>query len=71
MIQEKLTESFPITSVNREDLEEILTREQIERLDDDDMHWIARKMSDIYCETRFWIDLEFWAECVLEKKDKQ
>jgi hypothetical protein len=62
---------FPITSVCRADLQEILSGSAIARLNDGDMQEIARKMANAYCENVFWIDLEIIAEFVLDKQKDQ
>lgn len=59
---------YNITSVCRADLQQILTSEEIARLDDGDMEYIARKMADAFCDTVFWEALEVLAEDVIEGK---
>jgi hypothetical protein len=49
---------FPITSVCRADLQDKFTAQQIARLDDGQMHYLAGKMADAYCDLMFWQDLE-------------
>lgn len=53
-------EYFKITSVAREDLEEIGF--DTSGIDDDDMERLAGKMADAYLDNGFWIDLPIIAE---------
>jgi hypothetical protein len=63
--------SFPITSVCREDLLQAgFKREDIAKLDDDDMTYLASKMADAYMNV-FWIDLGIIAEEIIERKTKK
>jgi len=57
---------FNITSVCRADLERFSSEEQIAKLDDGHMEYLASKMADAYCDQVFWIDLEIIAEHILE-----
>ena len=49
---------FPIASVCREDLQEILADEEIAGLSDTDMQTIADKMAEAYITTNYWDSLE-------------
>ena len=66
---EKENGFFVVTRIHRDDLTESLTREEIAKLTDDDMQWIAEKMGDAYLESgQFWEDLEILAKAALEFK---
>ncbi len=58
---------FPITGVAREDLLSVFpdSKEAIERVSDEDMEYVARKMADGYLECCFWIQLRELGEQVL------
>ena len=49
-------EFFEITAVSRSDIKEEmnLTDEQVEKIDDEMMRRIARKLAEDYCEQLFW-----------------
>ena len=51
---------FQITSVHRNDLEEIGFA--TDSVSDESMKRLASKMADAYCDQGFWIDLEIIAE---------
>ena len=53
---------FPITSVDRGDLE--AAGFDATSVDDSTMLDLARKMADAYVENAFWIDLEIIAEAI-------
>lgn len=53
-------ESFPVTSVSREDLE--ARGFDTSGVSDETMERLASKMSDNYCEQLFWISLNVIAE---------
>lgn len=53
-------EFFPITSVSREDLEEIGF--DTSNVDDSTMEYLAKKMADDYLEQLYWISLRIIAE---------
>ena len=53
-------ESFPITSVSREDLEALGF--DASDVSDDTMERLASKLADDYCEQLFWISLRVLAE---------
>ena len=61
---------FPITSVHRLDIQEVLhlRDEQVAKITDDMMREIARKMADDYCEQLFWDHLPIIAEYVAERE---
>jgi hypothetical protein len=67
-MKEDYLKAFPITSVCREDLKRYFTEEEIDRLDDADMRYLARKMADAYCEQGFWIDLEILGRYLINEK---
>ena len=51
---------FSITSVHKDDLEEIGF--DTKNVDDSTMSKLASKMADAYCEFAFWSDLEIISE---------
>lgn len=59
---------FPITSVCRADLQEMLTGAEIAKVDDGDMDWLSGKLADAYTESAFWIDLKIMARQLIENK---
>ena len=65
---EQEQEYFPITSVCRDDLEEVGF--DTKNVDDSTMSKLASKMADAYCEFAFWDDLEIIAEYLKIKKHK-
>ena len=63
-----MKESFVITEVSREDLEEIGF--DTSEVSDETMERLARKLGDDYCEQLFWTSLEIMAEYFeIPKKD--
>jgi hypothetical protein len=60
---------FPITSVHRLDIKEVLhlTDEQVAKITDGMMREIARKMANDYCEQLFWDHLPIIAAYVAER----
>ncbi len=66
---EKFQKDFLITSVCRDDLEEIGF--DTKNVDDSIMSELASNMADAYCENCFWIDLEILAEDLQIKKHKK
>lgn len=62
-------EFFQITSVCRDDLEEIGF--DTKNVDDATMSKLASKMADAYCEFAFWEDLEIIAGYLKIKKHKK
>ena len=69
--EQELYRPFWITSVCRADLQGILTKADIARLDDGDMQAITGKMANAYCDNGFWIDLEIIAKDVLSQKGSE
>ena len=59
---------FPITSVHRDDLQGVGF--DVERISDDDMKELARKMANDYCEQLFWGSIEIIAEILGFPKKK-
>lgn len=55
-----MKESFVITSVSREDLEEIGF--DTSKVSDETMEYLAKKLGNDYCEQLFWSSLEIIAE---------
>ena len=55
-----MKESFVISEVSREDLEEIGF--DTSEVSDETMEYLARKLGDDYCEQLFWSSLEIIAE---------
>lgn len=63
-----MKESFVITEVSREDLEEIGF--DTSKVSDETMERLARKLGDDYCEQLFWTSLEIIAEYLeIPKRD--
>lgn len=61
--------AFVVTRLAREDLAERLSAEDIAKLSDEDMRWIAAKMGESYCGSgAFWDDAEVFAQLVLTQK---
>ena len=58
--KEPLSESFPITSVSRADLD--YKGYDTKKITDENMKALAKKMSDTYLEGSFWIDLDYLAD---------
>lgn len=63
-----MNKSFEISSVCREDLTEYFTAEQIAKIDDNDMAWLARKMGNNFCDCCYWEALRLGVEHILENK---
>jgi hypothetical protein len=62
---------FPITAVSRDDLKQVnFSDEEAAQLTDEDMRKIAEKMEDHYVNDWFWDDLKYFAEDILEKKQR-
>lgn len=56
--------------LNREDLREVLTNEEVEQIDENDMGVIAQQLGAAYTETgMFWDDLELYTREILERKN--
>ena len=76
--QEDLGKAYPLASgsVCKQDMLDHVkrfpnlpfTEADIMSLDEGDMEWIARKMSDIYIDELFWESMESMVECALENK---
>ena len=66
---QKYYKDFPITSVCRDDLEEVGF--DAKNVDDSTMSKLASKMADAYCDHGFWIDLEILADYFKIKKHKK
>jgi hypothetical protein len=61
---------FEITSVHREDLKKYFTSDEIAKLTDEDMKWIASKMADAYTGNgQFWDDLKYFTRRVLDERE--
>jgi hypothetical protein len=64
-----MKESFVISEVSREDLEEVGF--DTSKVSDETMEKLARKLGDDYCEQLFWTSLKIIAEYMgIPKKDK-
>ena len=63
-----MKESFVISEVSREDLEEL--GYDTSEASDDTMEYLARKLGDNYCDQLFWTDLENMAEFLRIPKRK-
>lgn len=61
--------NFPITGVQREDLESI--GYDTTSVDDETMRQLASKMADAYCDNGFWIDLPILADHLEIPKKKE
>lgn len=60
---------FPVASVCREDLRRILSSAEIASLSDDDMTWIADRMSEAFHHTGvYWDSLEINVKALLAEK---
>ena len=69
-LRQRLSERyFPITSVHRNDLQGIGF--DVDRISDDDMKRLARKMADDYCEQLFWSSMETIAGDILGLPKKE
>lgn len=55
-----MKESFVITEVSREDLEEL--GYDTSEVSDETMEYLAKKLGNDYCEQLFWISLDIIAE---------
>ena len=65
-----MKESFVISEVSREDLEEIGF--DTSEVSDETMEYLAKKLGDDYCEQLFWTSLEIIAEYLdIPKKKSQ
>lgn len=63
-LQQRLSEGyFPITSVHRDDLQDIGF--DVDKISDDDMKKLAGKMADDYCGQLFWSSMEIIADEIL------
>lgn len=63
-LKQRLSEGyFPITSVHRDDLQGVGF--DVERISDDDMKELARKMAGDYCEQLFWNSMEIIADDIM------
>jgi hypothetical protein len=58
---------FAITSVCRGDLAGAFKPEQIAKMDDGEMEYLAGKMADAYCDFSFWDDLEIIVARILNE----
>lgn len=64
-----MKESFVITEVSREDLEEL--GYDTSEVPDETMEYLAKKLANDYCEQLFWTSLDITAEYMeIPKKDK-
>jgi hypothetical protein len=67
--QEAAPASFPVTSINRADLQNVgLSQEQVAQLTDDDLRGIVAAMEHYYRLGAFWLDLERIAHEAWEEK---
>ena len=57
---------FEVASICREDLQEIVPNETITSLTDDQMQQIANKMSDVYSDSNYWVNLSDAVQQVLD-----
>ena len=63
-----MKESFVITEVSREDLEELGF--DTSEVSDETMEYLAKKLGNDYCEQLFWISLKITAEYMEIPKKK-
>ena len=64
-----MKDSFVISEVSREDLEEVGF--DTSEVSDTTMEYLAKKLGDDYCEQLFWTSLKIIAEYMgIPKKDK-
>lgn len=63
-----MKESFVITEVSREDLEEL--GYDTSEVSDETMEYLAKKLANDYCEQLFWTSLDIIAECMEIPKKK-
>jgi len=47
-------DSWIVNTIAKEDLERYLTKEEIKKLTDEDMSYIAEKLSDAISDTSYW-----------------
>ena len=71
----RMDNPFVITSVCRTDVIQAFeekgktkAREIARCLTDDEMTWVARKMSDDYCNQLFWQSLRIMVEAIIERR---
>ena len=57
-----MKESFVITEVSREDLEEL--GYDTSEISDETMEYLAKKLANDYCEQLFWTSLDIIAGCM-------
>ena len=56
---------FEVASICREDLQEVLPDETIVSLTDEQMQRVANKMSDVYSDSNYWVNLSDAVQQVL------
>jgi predicted Zn-dependent protease len=60
---------FPITSVSRNDVADIVGEEMAEKLTDGDMERLASRMRDAYCESyAFWDQIDIIVPDLIGKR---
>ena len=65
-----MKESFVISEISREDLEEIGF--DTSEVSDETMEYLAKKLADDYCEQLFWTSLDITAEYLeIPKKEHE
>jgi len=79
---DKMSKGFHITSVcrndilqmiedrfdNDNDLMKIMLIKGVENITDDDMRWLATRMSDDFCDCCFWSNLEYRFNIIIRDK---
>lgn len=60
-------EDFPIISLSWQDLKGRFSAEEIAKLTENDMIWIAFQMADAYVSGQFWSDLDYLVKEVLSE----
>jgi len=60
-------ESFNITSIHRDDVAAVFGK-KAQKLSDDEMEWLARKMADDYCNQLFWHQIKYIGERIFSEK---
>jgi len=63
-----MDKNFEVMSFSRADLLEYFTKEEIDKLSDDDMKDIAENVANAFFDTVFWQTLKDVTEEVLEDK---
>ncbi len=68
--EKRMTKSFLVSSVCREDLIGHFSQKEIDTLTDNEMEYVARKMGDSFCNCCYWDALEAWTRSILKSKER-